>query len=866
MKKMLTLAILFAILMKINLFAQISDNFSDGEISTYPTWIGDTSDFIVNDDLMLQLNASQAGTSSIGFSIDNMNAWEEDIEWSFRIKMAFSPSANNYGRFYLLADTDQLKSAHLSGFYLQFGENLNNDAIELVYTEKGQNRTVFRGPDGMIASNFDLNVKIIKSRDNQWQLWVDEEKIGRYHLFAQDTVQRHSDAHYCGLLCKYSASNMNKFYFDDIYCGYPTIDSIRPYVSKISGSEDFQTVSILFSELVNESAIDVSHYQLSDSNFHVMSCEYDISNFNQVNLTIYPLLENGKFYNLEISGIKDLADNQMTDTILSFYCYKTKRNDIVINEIMADPSPSIGLPDAEYIELYNKSNYDLLLKQWTLQIGKTTKPLPDISIRSSEYIIITSEANKEALANYANRIYTLSSLQLTDAGQELILFNNHDEVIHYVKYKDNWHLNSIKQEGGWSLEMIDFNNPCEGAGNWNSSEDPTGGTPGRRNSIAGVNPDYREPYMESVTQLDSNQIRVFFSEPILYQENSTVFSADHDLEITNIQSTQANASSLDISFNHALATGMIYQLCIIDSLCDCTGTSATTGQSILFGKDEYPLINNLIINEILNNPPNDEDADYIEIYNNSDFIIDLKKIKIGSGGYDFPDKSVIAVSRGYQLFPKTMVALCKNKNLTLEHYQPLFSQNLLQCDSLPSYPNTSGVVHITDLSLRTINRFAYDEDMHYSLLLSTDGVALERINYDGQTQNPDNWKSASAQVNYGTPGYKNSQFSESISSEKELTVQPEIISPDNDGYDDYALIAFHFTDLENRISICICNREGRKCKQLANNEFCGNEGQYLWDGTDDEGKKISPGLYIVKMTYWNQHGKRGGKQCVIAVR
>ena len=55
-------------------------------------------------------------------------------------------------------------------------------------------------------------------------------------------------------------------------------------------------------------------------------------------------------------------------------------------------------------------------------------------------------------------------------------------------------------------------------------------------------------------------------------------------------------------------------------------------------------------------------------------------------------------------------------------------------------------------------------------------------------------------------------------------------------------------------------------KNLTNNELCGNEARYLWDGTDANGWKMPPALYVVRISYWNLSGKRRGKQAVVGLR
>jgi len=51
------------ILICANAFAQVVDNFSDGDFTNNPSWSGTTADFIVNGSQQLQLNNTVAATS-----------------------------------------------------------------------------------------------------------------------------------------------------------------------------------------------------------------------------------------------------------------------------------------------------------------------------------------------------------------------------------------------------------------------------------------------------------------------------------------------------------------------------------------------------------------------------------------------------------------------------------------------------------------------------------------------------------------------------------------------------------------------------------------------------------------------------------
>lgn len=544
-----------------------------------------------------------------------------------------------------------------------------------------------------------------------------------------------------------------------------------------------------------------------------------------------------------------------------------ERYDIVIHEIMADPTPAIGLPTAEYIELYNRTTENQVLHNWTLQLGNTRKNLPDITLDSNGYVIIIAEKHLNDFTAICPNICTLSSLSITDAGQTLTLLNEHDQVIHSVCFRKNWHSESIKREGGWSLEMMDNELPCTGYGNWDSSVDGSGGTPGRENSIEQAIGDYSPPEIERVTLKDSLTIRIFFTETLhpTLPISPDALRIEPDIPIIEISEVAPDFCALDLHLQQPLDSERIYKIIATNTLCDCTQNTIIEGKTISVGIPIEPKNSDLIINEILTQPIDGTDAKFIEIYNRSRHIIDLKDIKIGTGGDTLPEKTIVACGSGLQLLPQEYCCICKNPVLTAEQYICKTEHALHACDSLPSLNNESGVIFLTDIALRKIDRLAYDKGMHHSGLSSTEGVSLERLDFNRRTQDAGNWHSAASTAGFATPGYQNSQSGFDVSS-IEISIMPEVFSPDNDGFNDFAEISIPTGIPEQRINIFIYNANGQIVKHLIDNELCGSENTFRWDGDDDNGNLLPSGMYLVKVQLWKANEKMKQLKHVVAIR
>lgn len=857
--------------------AQILEDFSDENFTVNPTWTGDDTLFTISTfssstwsvKPRLQLNATQAGTAHLRFQNQLSNL--DSIEWRFwtRLSLSSGTSITNNARFYLTSDNENLMGP-LNGYFIQFGDD-NDNAKDSVYLCKQVGTTITKVIYGSVTtttSSRNVRVKVTRNAQGLWTLLTDSTGGYNYNTEGSAIDNSINPVGYSGVYCKFTSSNKTNFYFDDIYVGYIEKDITPPTVVSVNVSSP-NSLTVEFSEVVQQSTLtNVNNYVVDNSVGSPASAVFDPLFPRNITLNFDNEFAINTLYNILISGIKDLSDNEIVPVSKAFSRYASSTWDIVINEIMADPSPVVGLPDAEYVELFNRTNLPINLNGWMLKIGSTTKILPSFEIQPNSYLIICSSANQGLLDPYGSTI-AVSSLSFTNDGQTISLISPENNIIHSVTFSITWYQNNLKKDGGWSLEMIDPNNPCAEESNWKASINVSGGTPGAQNSIFAPNPDLINPTVINAVALDLKNVRVFFSERM---DNTSVFNLSN-FTVNNgignpvsIVSDDPNMKFVTITFAQDFQQNTIYNLTITDTITDCVGNYIELQSSVAFAVPMAAQTGDVVINEILSNP-SDNGVDYVELYNKSNKFIDLSKLKLGSITSSSTQLYTIAPN-GYVMFPNTYVLLTSNTQSVKNSYTTYSSSNFIQMESFPTYNNDAGTVMIQDTNSVNIDIFTYDVSMHYPLLRTTKGVSFERVNPNQPTQSNANWHSASSQVGYGTPGYKNSQYSEFNQSNETFTIEPEVFTPDNDGNNDILFIGYKLSDPGYRANIWIYSSNGQKIKQIVNNDLLSTEGVYSWDGTNEDKLRASAGIYIIFIELWNLDGDvtRTKKTCTLGAK
>ena len=170
-------------------------------------------------------------------------------------------------------------------------------------------------------------------------------------------------------------------------------------------------------------------------------------------------------------------------------------------------------------------------------------------------------------------------------------------------------------------------------------------------------------------------------------------------------------------------------------------------------------------------------------------------------------------------------------------------------------PDDKGHLILYNRSLKKIDEVFYDEKMHYSLLGGNEGISLEKVTSKGNSADKTQWHSASESSGWGTPGAANSVLIEHQERGDKVNLSSTKITPDNDGNEDFLVIDFKLEGLGNIISIDVFDETGRFVKRLTDNLLAGPEASIVWNGTAEDEKLVSTGIYIFLISVFDDTGK-----------
>jgi len=717
-------------------WGQVQDDFTDGDFTNNPPWSGTDAYWIVTPDQRLRSNGP-AATATLYLSTPN--ALIHNTEWRFWVRLAFNPSTQNYVRVYLVADRSDLTDPALQGYYLKLGGISGTlDSLELWLQQGSTHTRLAGGRAGRFGSTDNvLRLRVLRDAAGNWQAYSDSTGFWEPEFTLTDATL--TTTAYFGVYFQHTSTNRQNFYLDEVYVGPPIVDTTSPQLIQAQVRTPI-LIRLQFSEALSPAtATDAGRYGLLPGPVPIASISQPSP--SRIELTLAQPLVPSQVYTLRWNGLEDLSGNASTDQTTIVLPETPQPRDLVISEILPKPTPVVGLPPHEYVELHNPSSRWLTLAGCRLCDATQCATLPDRLLPPGGYALFVPGS---AIADYPDALPLSPWPTLNDSGDSLTLWNADDKLLDQVVYTSRWYRDPSKASGGWSLERIDLTNLCATDSNWAASNDPRGGTPAQINSVAGLWSDRTPPALQEVTFPLPDQIRLRFSEPV----DTAAMQDPSRYTLSNgptVQSAQVGLpEEIALSLSAPLQPSQPYTLHIHAQ--DCQGNAALLEYA--FGLPEAPQPYDLVFNEIMADPDPPvalPPFEYVELYNRSSRYIELRDLSLEVNGrlYSLPT---------YLLRPGQYAVLTSAEGAVAFQVQGVPAIGL---SSFPSLLNSGATLRLRTASGSLIEEVTYSSTWYRDPAKDEGGWSLERLYADWLCGTADNWQASLAAAG-GTPGQPNS--------------------------------------------------------------------------------------------------------------
>lgn len=262
----------------------------------------------------------------------------------------------------------------------------------------------------------------------------------------------------------------------------------------------------------------------------------------------------------------------------------------------------------------------------------------------------------------------------------------------------------------------------------------------------------------------------------------------------------------------------------------------------------------LSINELLFDPLGDG-VDFVEVVNVSSDSLQMSRFRLANRNSKGEVANVKALASKL-LPPGAYLLLCSDTARLAQDYVLPDSANVLIVKTMPSYANAGGYVVLLDEHDAIVDEFPYDADYHHPLVSDAESLSLEKLHPSLSSFCAASWTTAALDAGGATPGYVNSQYrdylQESLSKEG-CFMQHDAFCPQALSAASQLVVTYAFDDVYVA-SLVVYDAAGLACAHPYNNVLLGSRGCLVWNGLDDEGNILFPGVYFLVIEAFTSKG------------
>lgn len=549
------------------------------------------------------------------------------------------------------------------------------------------------------------------------------------------------------------------------------------------------------------------------------------------------LMSNSYIYNV----FRSLKENAMNCVLLLSMLFMLifvlpAKGQIVINEFQ--PAPVTGSP--EWIELYNPSTKTIQFNGYIHD--RTTSVKVTFTAKAKSYIIVTRDtvSLRESYNLPTENVHYIEIKTPTlNNTTDVIVLRNEDSVT----IDSLWY--SLKNAAkGISFERVNHSIAGTAPLNLQQSLAPDSATLGYVNSHTKV----RKDLMLKGASFDTQALQLRISiknNGLTTHKDSVILLLVTGSDSVRIHATLDTPLLSDSIFTATVSMNQINRIVqkysvnslrmFIDYPSDERHYNNMANVQLYVPHATRPIrINEFLFEE------NDQYPEFVEITNTSDTTVSLFQWQIhdNTGQTSMTQRCII--EKPLLIQKNEYVVICADS--TIFTYKNIDSSKVYISPKPLNLNNSGDDIVLRDPNGEMQDSLSYASQWIAVSLQNSEGISLEKISPSLTSSLRSSWVSCTGREG-ATPTQINSNAIENPN-QGTFTASPNPFSP-YPPRSERTIISYTTPYLQARLRILIYNKQGQEVRTVVTSPLTGKQGDYVWDGKDDNDIALPAGIYVL---------------------